>query len=147
MKALLSLFTILGFAASAAADAKPNVLFIAVDDLRAELGCYGAEHIHSPNIDRLAASGVRCRWLRVWSRDSDCQTNYAAFVAQTDPLDGEDIFRPGMSWTVNGPMIRFTTIAGRRYVIEASSDLRTHPVYGWHGRGHNEHDRSLNPWR
>lgn len=38
--------------------AKPNVLFICVDDLRPELGCYGADYIRSPNIDRLAASGV-----------------------------------------------------------------------------------------
>ncbi|MCP4173167.1 MAG: sulfatase [Fuerstiella sp.] len=37
---------------------RPNVLFIAVDDLRPELACYGRRHIHSPNIDRLAASGV-----------------------------------------------------------------------------------------
>ena len=31
---------------------------IAVDDLRPELACYGQQHIHSPNIDRLAKSGV-----------------------------------------------------------------------------------------
>ncbi|MGZ0174530.1 MAG: sulfatase [Planctomycetales bacterium] len=37
---------------------QPNVLFIAVDDLRPELACYGKKHIHSPNIDRLAVSGV-----------------------------------------------------------------------------------------
>ncbi len=37
---------------------KPNVLFICVDDLRPELGCYGAGYIKSPNIDKLAAKGV-----------------------------------------------------------------------------------------
>ena len=37
----------------------PNVLFIAVDDLRPELGCYGKKHIESPNIDRLAQQGTR----------------------------------------------------------------------------------------
>lgn len=36
----------------------PNVLFIAVDDLRPELKCYGRNHIHSPNIDALAAGGI-----------------------------------------------------------------------------------------
>ena len=37
---------------------KPNVLFIAVDDLRPELGCYGQSQIKSPNIDKLAESGL-----------------------------------------------------------------------------------------
>jgi len=37
---------------------KPNVLFIAVDDLRPELGCYGHENIKSPNIDKLASNGI-----------------------------------------------------------------------------------------
>lgn len=35
---------------------KPNVLFICVDDLRRELGCYGSE-VKTPNIDRLASEG------------------------------------------------------------------------------------------
>ena len=37
---------------------KPNVLFIAVDDLRPEFGAYGSKYIHSPNLDRLAKQGV-----------------------------------------------------------------------------------------
>ena len=37
---------------------RPNILFIAVDDLRPELGCYGNQTISSPNIDRLASQGV-----------------------------------------------------------------------------------------
>ena len=36
-----------------------NVLFIAVDDLRPELGCYGFSQIKSPNIDALSASGLQ----------------------------------------------------------------------------------------
>jgi len=37
---------------------KPNILFIAVDDLRPELGCYGNGVIKSPNTDRLAGEAV-----------------------------------------------------------------------------------------
>lgn len=37
---------------------KPNILFIAIDDLRPELGCYGNEQIKSPNIDKLAKQGL-----------------------------------------------------------------------------------------
>jgi arylsulfatase A-like enzyme len=36
----------------------PNILIIGIDDLRPELNCYGATHIHSPNIDRLAERGT-----------------------------------------------------------------------------------------
>lgn len=40
-------------------DKRPNVLFIAVDDLRPSIGCYGDEHAITPSIDRLAARGVK----------------------------------------------------------------------------------------
>jgi iduronate 2-sulfatase len=43
---------------ASSAGKRPNVLFIAVDDLRPELGCYG-QPVHSPNIDRLAMTGTR----------------------------------------------------------------------------------------
>jgi iduronate 2-sulfatase len=33
------------------------VLFIAVDDLRPELGCYGAAHMKTPNLDRSPSRG------------------------------------------------------------------------------------------
>ncbi|MDA0724839.1 MAG: sulfatase [Verrucomicrobia bacterium] len=38
--------------------AKPNILFIAIDDLRPELGCFGGKEIRSPHIDKLADQGM-----------------------------------------------------------------------------------------
>ena len=57
MAIFTSAVVLLGLSPSGAAESRPNVLLIAVDDLRPELGCYGAAHIHSPNIDAFAASG------------------------------------------------------------------------------------------
>lgn len=48
----------LGLMAAYAKAEPPNVLFIAVDDLRVELGCYGSEHVKSPHIDWLASRGT-----------------------------------------------------------------------------------------
>jgi len=47
------LILLIAASVSNAAD-RPNVLFIAVDDLRPELGCYGEIHIKSPHLDRFA---------------------------------------------------------------------------------------------
>jgi uncharacterized sulfatase len=59
-KALLALLLcIVTGIASAAPFRKPNVLFIAVDDLNTHLGCYGNTLVRSPNIDRLARRSVR----------------------------------------------------------------------------------------
>src|SRR4051812_38467430 len=48
-------------ATSCAADpSRPNVILILMDDLGwADLGCYGSTYHKSPNIDRLAAEGMR----------------------------------------------------------------------------------------
>lgn len=45
-------------ALSVFAEKQPNILFISVDDLRPELGCYGQDYMITPNIDRLAGEGV-----------------------------------------------------------------------------------------
>jgi iduronate 2-sulfatase len=38
---------------------RPNVLLILVDDLKPSFGAYGDQWVHSPNLDRLAARGMR----------------------------------------------------------------------------------------
>jgi choline-sulfatase len=44
---------------SARAAEKPNVLFLICDDLNCDIGCYGHPLVQTPNIDALAARGVR----------------------------------------------------------------------------------------
>jgi iduronate 2-sulfatase len=48
---------LLAFGMAAGVHAKPNILLLCIDDLRPELASFGADYIHSPNIDGLAASG------------------------------------------------------------------------------------------
>ena len=52
--ALLSLLSLPGMAKTE----KMNVLFLMADDMRPELGCYGIEAVKTPNLDRLASTGV-----------------------------------------------------------------------------------------
>lgn len=57
--ALAAFTSVSGFAQSAQkVTQKPNVLFIAIDDLKPILGCYGDKQIKTPNIDRLAKKGT-----------------------------------------------------------------------------------------
>ena len=56
---LRNLIFVLGCGQLFAAESKPNVLFLAVDDMNDWIGCLGTTpHAITPNIDRLAARGV-----------------------------------------------------------------------------------------
>ncbi len=59
MQLLFWLLTALCMSSAVQAAEKPNVLLILVDDLKPALGCYGDPVAKTPNIDRLAASGMR----------------------------------------------------------------------------------------
>src|SRR5687767_5721827 len=53
---LISLFVCVAFVPGSAAPARPNVLFIAIDDLRNDLGALGAAHAKTPKLDVFAAT-------------------------------------------------------------------------------------------
>jgi len=69
---------------------RPNVLFIAVDDLRPELGTYGTDAI-TPNIDRLAASGVR--FDQAYCQQAVCGASRLSLMSGLYPIrTGEQTF-------------------------------------------------------
>lgn len=65
-------------AAPDAGASKPNVVFIIADDLGRELGCYGDRTARTPNIDRLAASGVL--FARAYGQGAVCTPSRNSFL-------------------------------------------------------------------
>ncbi|SIO66890.1 Arylsulfatase A [Singulisphaera sp. GP187] len=71
-----------------AADRKPNIVFILADDLGyTDVACYGSRYYETPNIDRLAAQGLK--FTDGYSCGPNCQPTRAALMSgQYGPRTG-----------------------------------------------------------
>jgi len=91
-----------------AKSSQPHILFIAIDDLRPELGCYGSKIVKSPNIDRLAKEGRQ--FDRAYCQQSICSPSRASLMTGARP-DGIGI------------------IENRAYFRELNPDIITLPQH------------------
>src|SRR4051794_11503306 len=64
---------------SGAAPSKPNILFILADDLGyADVSCYGRRDFSTPNIDRIAAEGLR--FMQAYANSAVCTASRVALI-------------------------------------------------------------------
>ncbi len=76
-------YFVIGHSAALAASKRPNILFIAIDDLRPELGCYGSPIAKSPNLDQLAADGML--FNRAYCQQAICSPSRASLMTGARP--------------------------------------------------------------
>ena len=61
----------------------PNILFIAIDDLRPELGCYGSEIAITPHLDSIANDGLL--FNRAYCQQAICRPSRASLMTGSRP--------------------------------------------------------------
>lgn len=118
---------------------RPNILFIAVDDLRPQLGCYGNEKMITPNLDKLAAAGTL--FERAYCQVAVCGASRASLLSGLRPKGD-----------------RFKTYLDR--VTEQAPGITTLPMYLrqngyytisngkiYHHKNDDIHAWSEEPWR
>jgi len=89
---------------------QPNIILIMADDLGyGDLGCYGASHLQTPNIDRLADSGIR--FLDYHSNGTVCSPTRAALMT------GRYQQRSGIEGVVTAAGHRHTGLPADEYTI------------------------------
>lgn len=79
---LLICFAVIPACNSFAAE-RPNILFIAVDDLRPELGCYGSPIAKTPHLDALASDGLL--FNRAYCQQAICRPSRASLMTGARP--------------------------------------------------------------
>ena len=131
------------FAICEAAERLPNIVFILADDIGyGDFGCYGAQRVKTPNVDRLAREGIR--FTDAHSTGSVCTPTRYAFIT------GQYAWRnPAGSSILNGEApLAINTAKPSTASLLRQAGYTTGIVGKWHmglGRGDLDFNRQIKP--
>jgi len=131
--------TAAGLAAAARAAQRLNVLFIIVDDLNTDLGCYGLLEVKTPNIDRLASRGVRFEYA--YCQYPLCNPSRTSFLSGLRP-EIIGVFDNNVVPHEKNPMLEFMPEFFRRhgyFVAGAGKVFHSRPKPGSFDAFHPTH--------
>ena len=140
------LFLLLPFCLTA--ENKYNVLFIAVDDLRPELGCYGVEYALSPNIDAFAKEAVV--FDRHYVQVATCGASRYSLLTGRNPLkskatgnnaaySGKTALKTGLNSAQTFPEV-FKRSGYKTACIGKISHTPDGRVFAYNGKGDGRHE-------
>ena len=129
---------------------RPNVLFIAVDDLRPQLNCYGKTFMHTPHLDRLAQRGVL--FERAYCMVPTCGASRASLMTGIRPSSNRFINyltwaekdAPGVT-TLNTHFKRhgYTTISLGKIFHHATDNVQGWSETPWRPKISDYHNQAL----
>jgi uncharacterized sulfatase len=125
---------------------RPNFLIIIAEDMGPWLGCYGEEAVHTPNLDAIAARGIR--FTQAWASGPACSPSRSSlFTGLWAPSLGTETHReprPIPDWTV---WTQYLRAAGYYATNNAKTDYnadRLHPDW-WDESSDTAHYRNRRP--
>lgn len=83
MRLLITLLALTASIAANATSSRPNILWITLEDVSADLGCYGNDYANTPRIDALATQGLR--YSRCWANAGMCAVARATLITGMYP--------------------------------------------------------------
>ena len=134
--------TLLTLSASpASAEERPNILWISVEDISANLGCYGDPHASTPNLDKLATEGAK--FTRAFTHAPVCAIVRSGIITGVYPVSiGSQHMR---SRIVTPPHIRCFTeylrASGYFCTNRSKTDYQFEPPFtAWDRQGNRHQD-------
>lgn len=108
---------------------QPNILFIGVDDLRPELGCYGSEIAITPNLDALAADGLL--FENAYCQQAICSPSRASLMTGKRPETIKVIENYTYFRDINPNIVTLPQqLIANGYIAAASGKIYHNEAYG-----------------